>query len=225
MPLSSLSSEQQTLLSAVPRWKRAWVRPSTLKEGQNPNYKVCKWVIDTGKAEERATDEEMRAATSLVASGEAAALPAAVSNESKSPEKEGEDAMQVDESTTAVASVAASTAAPTTTATPDAATTPAADATPTAPASDIPAAPASVPVPVAEPVESEPPPATESAIPPPVAAEQEPQQPSASEETKVEPIQASAQQIEKELQETRAQEDGIQEDEVELAKESMAIDA
>ncbi|SCV71551.1 BQ2448_3139 [Microbotryum intermedium] len=44
---TQLSSEQQAILAAVPTFKRTWVRPSFLKPHQRPNYKICKWVIDT----------------------------------------------------------------------------------------------------------------------------------------------------------------------------------
>ncbi|GAA5922026.1 hypothetical protein JCM3775_003468 [Rhodotorula graminis] len=66
---TSLSLEQQQILAAVPRWKKAWVRPSTLKPGQNPNYKVYKWVLDAEMGESKGTEEEMQAALQEVAAG------------------------------------------------------------------------------------------------------------------------------------------------------------
>ncbi|BGP34053.1 hypothetical protein JCM10296v2_005868 [Rhodotorula toruloides] len=66
---TSLSLEQQQILAAVPRWKKAWVRPSTLKPGQNPNFKILKWVIDTDQDKSEGTEEEMQAALQEVAAG------------------------------------------------------------------------------------------------------------------------------------------------------------
>ncbi|GAA6003937.1 hypothetical protein JCM10207_006475 [Rhodosporidiobolus poonsookiae] len=64
-----LSLEQQQILAAVPRWKKEWVRPSTLKQGQNPNFKILKWVIDNSQGESEGTEEEMQAALQEVTAG------------------------------------------------------------------------------------------------------------------------------------------------------------
>ncbi|BGP50394.1 hypothetical protein JCM10450v2_006313 [Rhodotorula kratochvilovae] len=77
---TSLSLEQQQILAAVPRWKKAWVRPSNLKPGQNPNYKIYKWVLDTEMGESKGTEEEMQAALQEVAAGNVP-LPSALAGE------------------------------------------------------------------------------------------------------------------------------------------------
>ncbi|GAA6057285.1 hypothetical protein JCM3770_001698 [Rhodotorula araucariae] len=78
---TSLSLEQQQILAAVPRWKKAWVRPSTLKPGQNPNYQIYKWVLDTEMGESKGTEEEMQAALQEVAAGNVP-LPSATADQS-----------------------------------------------------------------------------------------------------------------------------------------------
>ncbi|GAA5859110.1 hypothetical protein JCM8547_004005 [Rhodosporidiobolus lusitaniae] len=65
----TLSLEQQQILASVPRWKREWVRPASLKPGQNPSFKVCKWVLDTSQGESEGTEEEMQAALKEVTAG------------------------------------------------------------------------------------------------------------------------------------------------------------
>ncbi|GJN92450.1 hypothetical protein Rhopal_005480-T1 [Rhodotorula paludigena] len=87
---TSLSLEQQQILAAVPRWKKAWVRPSNLRPGQNPNYKICKWVIDTDMAKSEGTEEEMQAALQEVTAGnvplpESASAAAAATADSTAP--------------------------------------------------------------------------------------------------------------------------------------------
>ncbi|KAL8293299.1 hypothetical protein RQP46_000993 [Phenoliferia psychrophenolica] len=68
---NELSSQQQLLLAAVPRWKREWVRPSTLKPHQAPGFMVRKWVIDNSSDLQEGTEEEMAAAALIVvANGE-----------------------------------------------------------------------------------------------------------------------------------------------------------
>ncbi|GAA6043962.1 hypothetical protein JCM8097_004891 [Rhodosporidiobolus ruineniae] len=66
---STLTLEQQQILAAVPRWKKEWVRPTNLKPGQNPNYKVYKWVVDNSQGQSEGTEEEMQAALKEVTSG------------------------------------------------------------------------------------------------------------------------------------------------------------
>ncbi|TKA55729.1 hypothetical protein B0A53_02865 [Rhodotorula sp. CCFEE 5036] len=68
-PTATLSLEQQQILAAVPRYKKAWVRPASLKPGQNPNFKICKWVIDTDLDKSEGTEEEMREALEQVTAG------------------------------------------------------------------------------------------------------------------------------------------------------------
>ncbi|GAA5823139.1 hypothetical protein JCM11251_007498 [Rhodosporidiobolus azoricus] len=65
----TLSLEQQQILASVPRWKKEWVRPASLKPGQNPNHKVLKWVPDMTQAQSAGSEEEMQAALKEVASG------------------------------------------------------------------------------------------------------------------------------------------------------------
>ncbi|GAA5883416.1 hypothetical protein JCM3774_003678 [Rhodotorula dairenensis] len=77
-PTATLSLEQQQILAAVPRYKQAWVRPSSLKPGQNPNFKILKWVIDTDLDKSEGTEEEMREALEQVAAGNVP-LPSAAS--------------------------------------------------------------------------------------------------------------------------------------------------
>lgn len=67
VPRSELSVHQQTLLAAVPRWKREWVKASTL-DG-NSGVLIRKWVIDTSAGREEGTEEEMQEALKVVASG------------------------------------------------------------------------------------------------------------------------------------------------------------
>ncbi|GAA5889144.1 hypothetical protein JCM6882_009753 [Rhodosporidiobolus microsporus] len=66
---TTLSLEQQQILASVPRWKKEWVRPTSLKPGQNPNHKILKWVPDTSQAQSAGSEEEMQAALKEVASG------------------------------------------------------------------------------------------------------------------------------------------------------------
>ncbi|BGP57215.1 hypothetical protein JCM8202_005346 [Rhodotorula sphaerocarpa] len=68
-PTATLSLEQQQILAAVPRYKKAWVRPSSLKPGQNPKFKILKWVIDTDLDRSEGTEEEMREALEQVTAG------------------------------------------------------------------------------------------------------------------------------------------------------------
>ncbi|BGP18584.1 hypothetical protein JCM10213_002128 [Rhodosporidiobolus nylandii] len=65
----TLSLEQQQLIAAVPRWKKEWVRPSSLKPSQNPNFKILKWVPDKSQDGSAGTDEEMQAAAQAVVNG------------------------------------------------------------------------------------------------------------------------------------------------------------
>ncbi|GAA6063395.1 hypothetical protein JCM10212_002966 [Sporobolomyces blumeae] len=65
----ALSFEQQQILAAVPRWKKEWVRPASLQPGQNSNFKILKWVIDTSADKSSGTAEEMEAAVEQVAAG------------------------------------------------------------------------------------------------------------------------------------------------------------
>lgn len=220
VPLSALSSEQQTLLSAVPRWKRAWVRPTTLKEGQNPSYKVCKWVIDRGKGEEQGTVEEMANAARMVASGEAATLPVdatdsaidatntttAVTSEVGTPMEVERGASQSRLETPALAG--SSTAPITAGAT---ASTSAADT----PVSTLDAAAREAP----EPGE-----ASVAPVPPPTDSRKPDTKDDA---TEAQSIEQDASVMMQELEETQKKADTFQEDEVQLAKEAtdgMAVD-
>lgn len=63
--------------SVVQHWKREWVRPKSLKPGQNPGFKVMKWVlssetpepeeVEDGLVNAQPTDEEMAAAVQVAA--------------------------------------------------------------------------------------------------------------------------------------------------------------
>ncbi|GAA5996955.1 hypothetical protein JCM5350_000001, partial [Sporobolomyces pararoseus] len=76
----ALSFEQQQILAAVPRWKKEWVRPSNLQPGQNPNYKILKWVIDTSADKSSGTAEEMEAAVEQVTAGKVPNVDGTVSS-------------------------------------------------------------------------------------------------------------------------------------------------
>ncbi|GAA5970521.1 hypothetical protein JCM3765_000119, partial [Sporobolomyces pararoseus] len=78
----ALSFEQQQILAAVPRWKKEWVRPSNLQPGQNPNYKILKWVIDTSADKSSGTAEEMEAAVEQVTAGKVPNVDGTVSSNS-----------------------------------------------------------------------------------------------------------------------------------------------
>ncbi|GAA5988340.1 hypothetical protein JCM11641_003487 [Rhodosporidiobolus odoratus] len=72
----TLSLEQQQILAPIPRWKKEWVRPTSLKPGQNPNFRILKWVRDESQDNSEGTEEEMQAALQEVTSGNVP-LPAA----------------------------------------------------------------------------------------------------------------------------------------------------
>ncbi|GAA6006050.1 hypothetical protein JCM11491_002012 [Sporobolomyces phaffii] len=81
----NLSLEQQQILAAVPRWKKEWVRPSNLQPGQNPNYKIYKWVIDTSADKSSGTAEEMEAAVEQVQAGNVPNVDGTVSSTGDAP--------------------------------------------------------------------------------------------------------------------------------------------
>ncbi|GAA5939434.1 uncharacterized protein JCM15063_006178 [Sporobolomyces koalae] len=81
----ALSFEQQQILAAVPRWKKEWVRPSNLQPGQNQNYKILKWVIDTSADKSEATAEEMEAAVEQVTAGNVPNVDGTVSSDTPAP--------------------------------------------------------------------------------------------------------------------------------------------
>ncbi|KAK4057067.1 hypothetical protein OIO90_001967 [Microbotryomycetes sp. JL221] len=63
---SELNAQQQAVLAAVPvsqsrelHWKRQWVRPAVLKPGQQPNFKVLKWVLATDDPTDDNNDDGM----------------------------------------------------------------------------------------------------------------------------------------------------------------------
>ncbi|GAA5986120.1 hypothetical protein JCM10908_006417 [Rhodotorula pacifica] len=149
-PTATLSLEQQQILAAVPRYKKAWVRPSSLKPGQNPNFKILKWVIDTDLDKSEGTEEEMREALEQVTAGNVP-LPSAEPTPSGAPAAAA---------ATTTAGVAGSDPSAPASAVPSALTTGAA----TTPASSTPAS-GGTPAPPAQ----LPPPTTTSAAAPPAA--------------------------------------------------------
>ncbi|KAM0753763.1 hypothetical protein T439DRAFT_322649 [Meredithblackwellia eburnea MCA 4105] len=77
---AELSTSQLILLSAVPAWKREWVRPAGLKPHQSPGLMVRKWVIDTTSERQEGTEEEMAAAMEVVARGDVGLEPTTEGN-------------------------------------------------------------------------------------------------------------------------------------------------